>query len=79
MGLGFRDYVDVFSSVLVMFFIFYIFLRWFMRIFEERLNFVEGLYSNLSESLSILISELRELRSEVSKLRDTVRRLNGGV
>jgi hypothetical protein len=63
---------NVLGSLGVMFFIFYIMVRWFLRVLEDRIRFVEGLYNEL-------VSEIRLLRREMSLLVSSLRRINGDL
>jgi hypothetical protein len=66
------DIYNVLGSLGVMFFIFYIMVRWFLRVLEDRIRFVEGLYNEL-------VSEIRLLRREMGLLVSHLRRINGGL
>jgi hypothetical protein len=63
---------NMLGSLGVMFFIFYIMVRWFLRVLEDRIRFVEGLYNEL-------VSEIRLLRREMSLLVSSLRRINGDL
>jgi hypothetical protein len=65
-------WVNLFSSVLVMFFLFYVFIKFFLRIFEDRIKFMERLYDGVVDELRSLVRELHLLRVEVGLL------VNGG-
>jgi hypothetical protein len=58
-------WVNLFSSVLVMFFLFYVFIKFFLRIFEDRIKFMERLYDGVVDELRSLVRELHLLRVEV--------------
>jgi hypothetical protein len=66
------DIYNVLGSLGVMFFIFYIMVRWFLRVLEDRIRFVEGLYNEL-------VSEIRLLRREMGLLVGHLRRINGDL
>lgn len=61
-------WVNLFSSVLVMFFLFYVFIKFFLRIFEDRIKFMERLYDGVVDELRSLVRELHLLRVEVGLL-----------
>jgi hypothetical protein len=61
-------WVNLFSSVLVMFFLFYVFIKFFLRIFEDRIKFMERLYDGVVDELRSLVRELHLLRVEVGVL-----------
>jgi hypothetical protein len=63
---------NVLGSLAVMFFIFYIMVRWFLRVLEDRIRFVEGLYNEL-------VDEIRLLRREMGLLVSSLRRINGDL
>jgi len=48
-------WVNLFSSVLVMFFLFYVFIKFFLRIFEDRIKFMERLYDGVVDELRSLL------------------------
>jgi hypothetical protein len=66
------DIYNVLGSLGVMFFIFYIMVRWFLRVLEDRIRFVEGLYNEL-------VGEMRLLRREIGLLVSSLRRINGDL
>jgi hypothetical protein len=63
---------NVLGSLAVMFFIFYIMVRWFLRVLEDRIRFVESLYNEL-------VDEIRLLRREMGLLVSSLRRINGDL
>ena len=67
---------DVVGSFGVMFFMFYIMVRWFLRVLEDRIRFIEGMYNELCSELRLLREDVREL---VSCLRDLNGSLGSGV
>jgi hypothetical protein len=66
------DIYNVLGSLGVMFFIFYIMVRWFLRVLEDRIRFIEGLYNEL-------VVEIRLLRREMGLLVSNLRRINGDL
>jgi hypothetical protein len=66
------DVYNVLGSLGVMFFIFYVMVRWFLRVLEDRIRFVEGLYNEL-------VSEIRLLRREIGLLVSHLRKVNGDL
>jgi hypothetical protein len=66
------DIYNVLGSLGVMFFIFYVMVRWFLRVLEDRIRFVEGLYNEL-------VGEIRLLRKEMGLLVSSLRRINGDL
>jgi hypothetical protein len=51
-----------------MFFLFYVFIKFFLRIFEDRIKFMERLYDGVVDELRSLVRELHLLRVEVGLL-----------
>ena len=68
MGMDLNVWVNMFSSVLVMFFLFYVFMRFFLRIFEDRIKFMERLYDSVVVELRSLVRELHLVRVEIGLL-----------
>ncbi len=66
------DWMDMVGSLMVMYFLFYIFLRWFLRMFEERFRVADELnrqlVMHLRESIEHLVKEVSLLRNEFSLL-----------
>lgn len=72
-----ENYLDLFSSVVVMFFIFYLLVRWFISSFERRISFIEGLYNDLRMDLKDFKKELHLLNDSLRSFRDSLERFMG--
>jgi len=66
------NYIDLFSGVLVMFFIFYLLVRWFISSFERRISFIENLYNDLRIDLKEFRQELHSLNEFLRSFRDSL-------
>lgn len=64
------NFINLFSSVLVMFFIFFIIVKWFLSSFERRILFIENLYNDIRSDMKVLNSELSALNASLRDFRN---------
>lgn len=63
------EFINLFSSVIVMFFIFFIIVKWFLNSFERRIVFIESLYSDMRQDIKNLSKELHLLNETLKDFR----------
>lgn len=64
------NFINLFSSVLVMFFIFFIIVKWFLSSFERRIIFIENLYNDIRSDMKVLSSALNALNVSLRDFRN---------
>lgn len=64
-----NEFINLFSSVIVMFFIFFIIVKWFLNSFERRIVFIESLYNDMRQDIKSLSKELHLLNETLRDFR----------